>query len=115
MRPASSMNHACNSPAAQPPRLVERIAIMTVTASYNPVARELFITGDTFGTPIQIDRDAAGTLFVIIGVQTLVEVSGGVPTIANTDLIFVQAGNASTAIALNELHGALPAVRMIAG
>src|SRR5436190_1092428 len=52
MRPASSMNHACNPPAARPRQPVERTAAMAVTASYNAVQRELFVTGDTLGTLI---------------------------------------------------------------
>jgi Ca2+-binding RTX toxin-like protein len=85
---------------------------MTITASYNPLAFDLTVTGDTAGNSIVISRNAGGTLLVNGGA---VPVSGGPATVANTDLIAVSGDLGNDTITLDETNGALPSAELVGG
>ncbi|HET7880328.1 MAG TPA: calcium-binding protein [Acetobacteraceae bacterium] len=85
---------------------------MAVTASFLRATGLLNTFGDTEDNNITFSRDAAGTIRINSGA---VPVSGGTPTVANTNLIsaFGQAGN--DRITLDETNGALPAAQLFGG
>ena len=85
---------------------------MAITASFLPGARVLSVFGDGLGNTIRASRDAAGNILINNGAVTVL---GGIPTVANTDLIqlFGQAGNDT--IMLDEANGPLPAAQLFGG
>ena len=85
---------------------------MATTSSFNPSSGILSAIGDTNGNSIKFSRDAAGNLLVN---GSAAQITGGTPTIANTNLIqaFGQGGNDT--IALDETNGALPAADLFGG
>ncbi|MFT4165206.1 MAG: calcium-binding protein [Microlunatus sp.] len=87
-------------------------ASAATTSSYQASSRTLTVIGDNLDNTITLSRNAAGTILVNGGA---VPVSGGVPTVANTDLIqiFGQAGN--DVLTINEAGGALPRTRLFGG
>ena len=82
------------------------------TATFNPTAGELTVTGDSLDNSIVISRDAAGRILVNGGA---IAVIGGTPTVANTALVraFGQGGNDT--ITISEVNGALPAALLFGG
>jgi Ca2+-binding RTX toxin-like protein len=72
----------------------------------------LTVFGDSLDNNIQISRDAAGKLLVNGGA---VNVSGGVPTVANTALIQVFGQGGQDVISLNQANGALPKAHLFGG
>ena len=85
---------------------------MATTSSFDPSSGILSAIGDANGNTIKFSRDAAGDLLVNGGA---VQIAGGTPTVANTNLIqaFGQGGNDT--IALDETNGALPAADLFGG
>ena len=85
---------------------------MAITASFLSGARVLSVFGDGLGNTIRASRDAAGRILINNGAVTVL---GGIPTVANTDLIqlFGQAGNDT--IMLDEANGPLPAAQLFGG
>jgi Ca2+-binding RTX toxin-like protein len=91
--------------------LNERI-LPAVTATFLPSSHVLTVFGDAQANTITVSRDAAGHILVNGGAVT---VKGGMPSVANTNLIqvFGQAGN--DVISLDEANGALPAADLFGG
>ena len=85
---------------------------MAITASFLPGAGVLSVFGDSLGNTVRASRDAAGRILINGGAVAIV---GGVPTVANTDLIqlFGQAGNDT--ITIDETNGAMPAAQLFGG
>jgi Ca2+-binding RTX toxin-like protein len=82
----------------------------TVTASFaNGV---LTVTGDARANTIVISRNAAGTIRVNGGA---VAVTGGIPTVANTQLMSLIGLPGGDVITLDETNGALPRANMFGG
>ena len=85
---------------------------MPITANYSPAAFTLTVTGTTVTEVITVQRNAAGNLLVNGGA---VPITGGTPTIANTDLIVAFGGNGNDTITLDETNGALPSAELYGG
>lgn len=85
---------------------------MSIIGKFQPHSKQLFFIGDNSNNPITISRDSSGQLF---GNAGALPISGGIPTVANTDLIrgFGNAGN--DVITLDEANGPLPAARLFGG
>jgi Ca2+-binding RTX toxin-like protein len=85
---------------------------MSIIGKFQPHSHQLFFIGDGTDNLIAIGRDSFGQLF---GNAGALPVSGGSPTVANTDLIrgFGNAGN--DVITLDETNGPLPAARLFGG
>lgn len=82
---------------------------MAIIATYNPIAFDLAVVGDTADNVIQISRNLAGSLFVNGGT---IGISGGSPTVANTDLLLLSGGAGNDTLGLDESRGALPAAEL---
>src|SRR5262249_16644732 len=102
---------------SQPTRIAPRPHLrkdlnMAITASFLPGARVLSVFGDSLGNSIKASRDLAGNILIDGGT---VEIVGGNPTVANTDLIqlFGQARNATTSV--GEANGPMPAADLFGG
>jgi Ca2+-binding RTX toxin-like protein len=85
-------------------------SIAAITASFNQGTLSVF--GDSLANTQTISRNAAGQLLVNGGA---VAVSGGTPTVGNTDLIQVFGLGSDDAITLNEAGGALPRANLFGG
>ena len=83
---------------------------MAVTATFS--AGVLTVFGDNLGNNIVVSRDAAGNILVNGGA---VSVAGGVPSVANTDLIQVFAQGGNDVVTLDETNGALPRANLFGG
>src|ERR687891_505732 len=75
------------------------------TATFNPNAGQLTVTGDSLDNSIAVSRDAAGKILVNGGA---VSVIGGTATVANTALVQVFGLGGNDTITFNEASGALP-------
>ncbi len=82
------------------------------TASFNPTAGELTVTGDALDNSIVVSRNAAGNILVNGGA---IAVIGGTPTVANTALIRVFGQGGNDTISISEVNGALPAANLFGG
>jgi Ca2+-binding RTX toxin-like protein len=82
------------------------------TATFNPTAGELTVTGDALDNSIVLSRDAAGKILVNNGA---IAVIGGTPTVANTALVRALGQGGNDTITLSEVNGALPAARLFGG
>ncbi len=85
---------------------------MPITATYTPAMFKLSVLGTIAAESMIVSRNAAGTLLVNAGT---VPVSGGTPTVANTDLIEVIGDAGADTISLDESGGALPAAELSGG
>ena len=85
---------------------------MAITAKRLAGQRQLNIEGDPRDNTITVSRDFAGNLLVNNGA---VSVTGGTPTVANTDLITITGQKGDDTITLNEANGALPAAQLYGG
>ena len=85
---------------------------MPITASYSPATRKLTAIGSAVAENIIFSRNVAGQIFVNGGA---VPVSGGTPTVANTDLIEVFGLDLDDVITLDETNGILPAADLFGG
>lgn len=74
----------------------------------------LTVTGSRRSEKIVVSRSAAGTILVHVNGLRL-SVSGGTPTVANTNLIEVSGGDGKDLISLDETAGALPAAELRGG
>jgi Ca2+-binding RTX toxin-like protein len=88
------------------------ITIQAVTGVFSPSAGTLSVFGDALANTIELSRNAAGTILVNGGA---VNVPGGTPTVANTQLIQVFGQGGNDTIALNEANGALPRANLFGG
>src|SRR5438477_1695246 len=84
---------------------LEQRQFLSVTAAFIPVAGILAVFGDAQANTIVVSRDAAGKLFVNGGA---VNILGGSPTVANTNLIEIFGLGGDDNLSLNETNGALP-------
>lgn len=87
-------------------------ASAATTSSYQEATRTLTVIGDNLDNAIVVSRNAAGTILVNGGA---VPVSGGVPTVANTDTIQVFGLGGNDVVTLNEASGALPRALLFGG
>jgi Ca2+-binding RTX toxin-like protein len=82
------------------------------TATFNPAAGVLSVTGDSLDNSIQISRNAAGQILVNGGAIAVV---GGTPTVANTATVQVFGLAGNDTLTLNEANGALPPALLFGG
>ena len=85
---------------------------MPITASYSAATRKLSAIGSAVEENIVFNRNVAGQIFVNGGA---VPVSGGTPTVANTDLIEAFGLDLDDVISLDETNGILPAADLFGG
>jgi Ca2+-binding RTX toxin-like protein len=85
---------------------------MTISANFNPTTGLLSVFGDGGKNAIKISRNAAGKIFLNGGTA---DITGGVPTVANTDLIQVLGQDGDDSISIDDTKGALPAVDLFGG
>ncbi len=83
-----------------------------VAAAFVPPFGTLTTFGDNLSNSIELDRDAAGNIFVNDGA---IPIFGGTPTVANTNLIQAFGLGGDDNIALNEANGALPRANLFGG
>src|SRR5215469_15687159 len=85
---------------------------MATAATFSAATGQLSVFGDEHKNTITVNRNVAGNLLVNDGT---IDINGGIPTVANTNLInvFGQAGD--DIITLDEAHGALPAADLFGG
>src|SRR6185437_3704518 len=70
--------------------LLDRRILPAVTATFSNVSGLLRIVGDDQDNTIVVSRDAGGTILVNAGA---IAIQGGVPTVANTQQIFMNGGD----------------------
>lgn len=87
-------------------------ASAATTASYQASARTLTVIGDNNANTIVVSRNAAGAIIVNGGA---IAVSGGVPTVANTDTIQIFGLGGNDVLTMNEANGALPRALLFGG
>lgn len=87
-------------------------ASAATTSSYQAATRTLTVIGDNLDNTIVVSRNAAGTILVNGGA---VPVSGGVPTVTNTDTIQIFGLGGNDVLTLNEASGALPRALLFGG
>ena len=81
-------------------------------ASFDASNSTLVVTGDGLDNNIEVSRDGVGNILVNGGATPI---SGGTPTVANTNLIVVCGQNGNDTISLNEVSGALPQAQLRGG
>src|SRR5512144_994955 len=72
-----------------------------ISASFDPTAGVLTISGDNLNNNIIASRDAAGTILINGGA---VRIKGGTPTVANTGQIQVSGRGGDDTLALDEAN-----------
>jgi len=85
---------------------------MSITGRFQPFLHHLLFTGDDGNNQIVVGRDAAGHLF---GNGGAIPISPNDATVANTDLIRVNAGDGNDFVSLDETNGPLPAAQLFGG
>src|SRR3954462_13509398 len=86
--------------------LLDRRILPAVTATFSAACGTLRVVGDDQDNTVVVSRDAGGTILVNNGA---IAILGGVPTVANTQQIFMNGVGGNDNLALNETDGALPA------
>ena len=92
--------------------LLDRRILPAVTATFSAAAGLLRVLGDEQDNTIVVSRDAGGTILVNNGA---VAIQGGVPTVANTHMIFMIGVGGNDNLSLDETNGALPAASLFGG
>ena len=87
-------------------------AAAATTATFLASAGVLSVSGDNQNNSILVRHSAAGLILVNGGA---VAVSGGTPTVANTQLVQIVGMGGSDPITLSELNGALPRTNPFGG
>ena len=85
---------------------------MATTATFSAGSDLLTEFGDTADNSIVTSRNGAGRILVNNGA---VPITGGTPTVANTNLIEAFGQDGNDTIALDETNGALPAAQLFGG
>jgi hypothetical protein len=85
---------------------------MSITGKFQAHPKTVFFTGGNDDDSILIGRDAAG---LISGNGGTIAISGGAPTVANTDLIRAIGAAGDDTITLDETNGPLPAAQLLGG
>src|SRR5579871_152186 len=85
---------------------------MATTATFNPIAGQLTVIGDTRNNTVTASRDAAGNILVNGGAVAPI---GGRPTVANTSLIQMFGQDGNDTLQVDEANGAMPAVALFGG
>ncbi len=88
------------------------VSIQAVTASFNATAGVLTVFGDNLANTIEASRDAAGRILVNGGA---VAITGGTPSVANTNTIQIFGQGSDDVISLNQSNGALPRATLFGG
>jgi len=83
-----------------------------ISASFDPKAGVLTISGDNLSNNITVSRDAAGAILINGGA---VRIKGGTPTVANTGQIQVFGRDGDDMLALDEANGVLPKANISGG
>jgi Ca2+-binding RTX toxin-like protein len=91
---------------------LERTTTMATNASFSPGAGLLSVFGDNIDNTIAASRDAAGAILIN---GDAVPVTGGQPTVANTQLIQIFGQGGNDTISLDETNGALPGAQLFGG
>ncbi len=92
--------------------LLDRRILPAVTATFSVAQGVLTIIGDAQDNTIVVSRTAIGRILVNGGA---VEVRGGKPAVANTNLIQLFGLGGNDNLSLNETNGALPKVNIFGG
>jgi Ca2+-binding RTX toxin-like protein len=82
---------------------------MSIIGKFQPNQHRLLITGDDANNNLTVSRDLDGHLF-----ENGNAIDGD-PTVANTNLIRVNAGDGNDVITLDETNGPLPAAQLFGG
>jgi len=82
---------------------------MSINSKFQDHQHRLFVSGGDGDNNLTISRDIGGHL--LLNGETI----DGDPTIANTDLIRINAGDGNDVITLNETDGVLPAAEVFGG
>jgi Ca2+-binding RTX toxin-like protein len=82
---------------------------MSINSKFQDHQHRLFVSGGDADNNLTVSRDAAGHL-LLNG-----EAIDGDPTVANTDLIRINAGDGNDVVTLNEANGVLPAAEINGG
>lgn len=85
---------------------------MSIIGKFQAHPKTVLFTGGNDDDSILIGRDAAGHIF---GNGGTVAISGGAPTVTNTDLIRAIGGAGNDTITLDESNGPLPAAQLFGG
>ena len=85
---------------------------MSIIGKFLAHPKTVFFTGGRVDDTIVVSRDAAGH---IIGNGGTIVISGGEPTVTNTNLIRAIGGAGNDTITLDEGNGPLPAARLFGG
>ena len=87
-------------------------ASAAVTASFTAGIGQLSVFGDNLDNSVTVSRNAAGAILLNGGA---IAVSGGAPTVANTQLIQVFGVGGNDVVTLSEALGALPRANLFGG
>jgi Ca2+-binding RTX toxin-like protein len=85
---------------------------MSIIGKFLANQHQLLFTGDSGDNSIIVSRDAAGDLF---GNGGAIHISPEGATVANTDLIRINAGDGNDVVALDQTNGTLPAAQIFGG
>src|SRR4051794_20163538 len=92
--------------------LLDRRILPAVTATFSAVSGTLRVVGDDQDNAVVVSRDAGGTILVNNGA---IAIQGGVPTVTNTQQLFLNGGGGNDTLSLNETNGALPGAALFGG
>jgi Ca2+-binding RTX toxin-like protein len=85
---------------------------MSITGKFLDHSKTLLFGGGNPDDTIVVSRDASGH---ILGNGGTIGISGGVPTVTNTNLIKARGGAGDDTITLDQTNGPLPAARLFGG
>jgi len=91
---------------------LENREMLAVTAFFTPSSGVLSVFGDSADNTIVVGRDAAGTIRVNDGA---INIAGGTPTVANTNIVQVFGLSGNDNISLDETNGAMPNAHLYGG
>src|SRR3954451_9107746 len=84
--------------------MLDRRILPAVTATFSAAGGTLRVLGDDQDNTVVVSRDAGGTILVNNGA---IAIQGGVPTVTNTQQIFMNGVGGNDDLSLNEANGPL--------
>src|SRR3954464_9468623 len=82
--------------------LLDRRILPAVTATFSAVSGLLRVVGDDQDNTVVVSRDAGGTILVNNGA---IAIQGGVPSVTNTQQIFMNGVGGNDNLSLDEANG----------
>src|SRR5262249_12372665 len=92
--------------------LLDRRVLPAVAATFSAVSGTLRVVGDDQDNTVVVSRDAGGTILVNNGA---IAIQGGVPTVTNTQGIFLNGEAGNDHLSLDEANGPLPRAALFGG